>query len=72
MLQVIIVNNHMNGKDTHVRGLKILGPIECVISVHDITESPDLSRSIIRNKLQPHEEPFPFKHPSFRLYQGIR
>ncbi|KAI0709842.1 APC10-domain-containing protein [Earliella scabrosa] len=28
MIQVIIVNNHMNGKDTHVRGLKILGPIE--------------------------------------------
>lgn len=32
MLQVIIVNNHMNGKDTHVRGLKILGPIEYVAS----------------------------------------
>lgn len=28
VLQVIILANHMNGKDTHVRGLRILGPIE--------------------------------------------
>ncbi|KAI3604593.1 anaphase-promoting complex [Moniliophthora roreri] len=28
VLQVIIVANHMNGKDTHVRGLRVLGPIE--------------------------------------------
>ncbi|KDQ59208.1 hypothetical protein JAAARDRAFT_68724 [Jaapia argillacea MUCL 33604] len=28
VLQVIIAANHMNGKDTHVRGLRILGPIE--------------------------------------------
>lgn len=30
MLQIIIINNHMNGKDTHVRGLKVLGPAEYV------------------------------------------
>ena len=30
VLQVIILANHMNGTDTHVRGLKILGPEECV------------------------------------------
>ncbi|KAG6910406.1 hypothetical protein DXG01_010761 [Tephrocybe rancida] len=28
VLQVIIAQNHMSGKDTHVRGLKILGPVE--------------------------------------------
>ncbi|KAF9452325.1 galactose-binding like protein [Macrolepiota fuliginosa MF-IS2] len=28
VLQVIILANHMSGKDTHVRGLRILGPIE--------------------------------------------
>jgi len=28
VLQVIIVANHMSGKDTHVRGLRVLGPIE--------------------------------------------
>jgi anaphase-promoting complex subunit 10 len=28
ILQVIILANHMNGKDTHVRGMRILGPIE--------------------------------------------
>jgi len=28
VLQIIIAANHMSGKDTHVRGLRILGPIE--------------------------------------------
>ncbi|OBZ72257.1 Anaphase-promoting complex subunit 10, partial [Grifola frondosa] len=28
VIQVVIVSNHMNGKDTHVRGLRVLGPIE--------------------------------------------
>ncbi|KAF9048496.1 anaphase-promoting complex, subunit 10/DOC domain-containing protein [Panaeolus papilionaceus] len=27
VLQIIIIANHMSGKDTHVRGLRILGPI---------------------------------------------
>lgn len=26
LLQVVIVANHLNGKDTHVRGLRVLGP----------------------------------------------
>jgi hypothetical protein len=33
VLQIIVVANHMGGKDTHVRGLRVLGPIECVICV---------------------------------------
>ncbi|KAI0078293.1 anaphase-promoting complex, subunit 10 [Panus rudis PR-1116 ss-1] len=28
VIQVVIMANHMNGKDTHVRGLRILGPLE--------------------------------------------
>jgi len=28
VLQIVIVANHMNGKDTHVRGLHVLGPLE--------------------------------------------
>jgi len=28
ILQVIVLANHMNGKDTHVRGLRVLGPLE--------------------------------------------
>jgi len=28
ILQVIILANHMNGKDTHVRGMRILGPYD--------------------------------------------
>lgn len=29
-LRIIIVANHSNGKDTHVRGLKVFGPPEYV------------------------------------------
>jgi anaphase-promoting complex subunit 10 len=28
VLQIIVVANHMSGKDTHVRGLRVLGPAE--------------------------------------------
>ncbi|OAX33882.1 galactose-binding like protein, partial [Rhizopogon vinicolor AM-OR11-026] len=28
VLQVIVVQNHMSGKDTHMRGLRVLGPQE--------------------------------------------
>lgn len=27
-LRVVIVANHLNGKDTHVRGLKVFGPMK--------------------------------------------
>lgn len=26
LLQIVIIANHLNGKDTHVRGLKVWGP----------------------------------------------
>jgi len=35
VLQIIVVANHMSGKDTHIRGLRILGPIEDNIADHD-------------------------------------
>lgn len=28
VIQVVVLANHMNGKDTHVRGLRVLGPLE--------------------------------------------
>lgn len=62
VLQVIIVANHMNGKDTHVRGLRVLGPLECAllafdsdpstylrIGKHDPTTMMILSRSFHRS-----------------------
>ncbi|KAH9941355.1 anaphase-promoting complex, subunit 10-domain-containing protein [Amylocystis lapponica] len=35
ILQVIILANHMNGKDTHVRGLRVHGPLEDESSMED-------------------------------------
>ncbi len=32
VLQIIVMTNHQSGKDTHVRGLRVLGPIEYVFS----------------------------------------
>ncbi|ETW82954.1 hypothetical protein HETIRDRAFT_458552 [Heterobasidion irregulare TC 32-1] len=28
ILQILVLTNHQNGKDTHVRGMRVLGPIE--------------------------------------------
>ena len=33
ILQIIVVANHMSGKDTHVRGVRVLGPTEFVLSL---------------------------------------
>ncbi|KAG5650524.1 hypothetical protein H0H81_011929 [Sphagnurus paluster] len=35
MLRVIVVANHMSGKDTHIRGMRIYGPIEEYVSEED-------------------------------------
>ncbi|KAH9933669.1 APC10-domain-containing protein [Epithele typhae] len=35
VIQVVILANHMHGKDTHVRGLKILGPLERKLRAHE-------------------------------------
>ncbi|PCH42609.1 anaphase-promoting complex subunit 10 [Wolfiporia cocos MD-104 SS10] len=35
VIQLIVLANHMNGKDTHVRGLRVLGPREEVSRDHD-------------------------------------
>ncbi|KAG6808630.1 hypothetical protein H0H92_003453 [Tricholoma furcatifolium] len=61
VLQVIIAQNHMSGKDTHVRGLRILGPAEQVLhfSPHEIDRWGE-------------EDPFPFTSPRFKLYETIR
>ena len=73
VIQVIIVQNHMNGKDTHVRGLKILGPIEYVLFGSYFTFISVLTAARAnRHKLQAHEEPFPFTTLPFKMYECIR
>ena len=38
VLQIIVAANHMSGKDTHVRGLRVLGPIESVVLFFPISQ----------------------------------
>ncbi|KAH9481521.1 Anaphase-promoting complex subunit 10 [Psilocybe cubensis] len=35
VLQIIVAANHMSGKDTHVRGLRVLGPIDESSAIDD-------------------------------------
>ena len=72
VIQVIIVQNHMNGKDTHVRGLKILGPIEYVMFRSSFLICVLTAAHANRHKLQAHEEPFPFTTLPFKMYECIR
>lgn len=30
LVQIAIISNHLNGKDTHVRGVQIFAPLQCV------------------------------------------
>ncbi|EIN04933.1 anaphase-promoting complex subunit 10 [Punctularia strigosozonata HHB-11173 SS5] len=58
VLQIIIVTNHMNGKDTHVRGLRVLGPLE------EMIRQPQ--------NLPLDQDPFPWSSAKFKMYQTIR
>ncbi|QRV74732.1 anaphase-promoting complex subunit 10 [Ceratobasidium sp. AG-Ba] len=35
-IQIVIAANYMNGKDTHIRGLKVLGPLEPQPGAEDV------------------------------------
>ncbi|KAJ2920753.1 hypothetical protein H1R20_g7730, partial [Candolleomyces eurysporus] len=35
VLHIIVAQNHMSGKDTHVRGLRVLGPIDDELGTED-------------------------------------
>ncbi|TFY53649.1 hypothetical protein EVJ58_g9336 [Rhodofomes roseus] len=75
MVQIIILANHMNGKDTHVRGLHILGPIEYVIQ-HTFSVICPLDIHVggfhCRDTPADNEEPFPWTSPTFKMYECIR
>lgn len=71
VLQIIVVANHMSGKDTHIRGLKILGPTEYVNSLPSwSSHKPDRSRLVRDNVAD--DDPFPFTSPAFKMYETIR
>ena len=60
----------MNGKDTHVRGLKVLGPLGSVF-VH--FRGTSLTRdNCRRRRTYEDSDPFPFLTPKFRMYERIR
>ncbi|BEI84873.1 hypothetical protein CcaverHIS002_0502740 [Cutaneotrichosporon cavernicola] len=70
-IRIVIVANHMNGKDTHVRGLKVFGPPEPVAKTTDdevvegLPDGPalvDLGQDRSRG----------FRSQEFRMYDGIR
>jgi anaphase-promoting complex subunit 10 len=70
VLQVIVLTNHMNGKDTHIRGLRILGPEESVDVPFSLTcshvshrKEPDLDGT---------NDPFPWTTTPFKMYRQIR
>lgn len=70
ILQVIVVANHMNGKDTHVRGLKVFGPLGYVRHCHQSTDCHSLHDR--RRPTYEDTDPFPFTNQKFRLYERIR
>lgn len=70
VLQVIIVANHMSGKDTHVRGLRILGPL--VYAVVVFLTFGSFAHHTHRNLNLFDDDPFPFISSELRMYERIR
>lgn len=70
VIQVVILANHMNGKDTHVRGLRVLGPLERVLTL--IQSSPCHLIFTCRESLGNGDDPFPFVSVNFKMHQCIR
>lgn len=58
----------MSGKDTHVRGLRVLGPVEYVLLSFPVYGNTD--RSSRDNATD--DDPFPFVTPHFKIYETIR
>lgn len=68
VLQIIVVANHMSGKDTHVRGLRVLGPVECVDFFNiEVSFKSGISRDSAADG-----DPFPFTSDQFRIFETVR
>jgi len=69
-LQIVVIENHMKGKDTHVRGVRVLGPIAYDISIL-LMRSP-IDHYILRDSPLDDDDPFPFTAREYKMYQAIR
>lgn len=57
----------MKGKDTHIRGMKLLGPVECApprFCFQFVTRA--------RREFKSTDDPFPFTTLKFKMYEVIR
>ena len=59
----------MSGKDTHVRGLRVLGPIESVVLLLPISQFAE--KFCCRDRAAD-DDPFSFKTTAFKMYETIR
>lgn len=72
ILQVIIITNHMNGKDTHLRGMRILGPVE-LVRLSSYRWDVSFSSLILHfREPTPWDDPFPFVSVKFKMHEFIR
>ena len=67
-MQIIVAANHMSGKDTHVRGLRILGPIGYV----PVSRIGAQVYSKDRRDIVHGDDPFSFQSPTFKRFETIR
>ncbi|KAL1407603.1 hypothetical protein Q8F55_007036 [Vanrija albida] len=69
-LRIVIVANHLNGKDTHVRGLKVFGPPEPQLGAgDDAGEGLPSGRALLELG---HDGLSGFTSDNFKTHAGIR
>ena len=59
----------MSGKDTHVRGLRVLGPIGYVLCLKGLML--ELAHRILRDSVDG-DDPFSFQTPAYKMFETIR
>lgn len=68
VLQIMIAANHMSGKDTHVRGLRVLGAVE-----YEVLFSLQAFILILDHRDNAKDDdPFAFESLPYKMFETIR
>lgn len=70
LLQVAVLSNHMNGKDTHIRGIKVFAPKESVWCPPRKLQAIRADSSICRLDLE--DDLVPWRSVEFLQHETIR
>jgi anaphase-promoting complex subunit 10 len=70
LIQIAIISNHMNGKDTHVRGIRVFSPKPFVLTSSCF--SLQVLTPVYIHRLDLEDDLLPFRTVAFQQHETIR